>query len=366
MFCKCFRYSAGFQTRMVLKSDAFRPCVLREIGDVLEVLGVDRVVLSVVRVLKSWWKQEWMRKKMCSRCTAGERTTKMRHVLIRWQTLFRRTKIICNSWAKRVMCVPHFSTDCNALYVQCFMGVLSAIHVDFLTFLPGDRNHYHSSDDESSHEPQLICHCEVVRCEVEDEDAVSDNFLLLRYRFRIWMSGPRFRMSRCEGFHDCIDHHQVVVTEVLDRRGHALEIKFDVSKNVMFFNFDIVADNPEVVTHPFWLDWSHVILDTRFFTIVERLNQDLGRGDWGSSEIVSKVVIFERELMCGDNFFCEIWETLIFLFFQRLVQWLDLPFDPERSECHQRFETSRISGSSWQHTQESEWIARGSISQFMN
>ena len=94
--------------------------------------------------------------------------------------------------------------------------------------------------------------------------------------------------------------------------------------------------------------------------------QDLGRGDGWSSEIVYKVFIFESGLMCGDNFSCEIWETLIFLFFPRLVQWLDLPFDPERSECHQRVETSIISGRSSQHTQESGWIARWSISQFMN
>ena len=36
---------------MVLDSDAFRPGVLGE------VLGVDRVVPIVVRVLVSWWKE---------------------------------------------------------------------------------------------------------------------------------------------------------------------------------------------------------------------------------------------------------------------------------------------------------------------
>ena len=42
--------------------------------------------------------------------------------------------------------------------------------VDFLEFLPGNRNHHHLSDDAGCHELQLVCHCEVGHCEVEDED----------------------------------------------------------------------------------------------------------------------------------------------------------------------------------------------------
>ena len=51
------------------------------------------------------------------------------------------------------------------------MGVLSAHTVDFLEFFPGNRNHPQVSDDEGCHELQLVCHCEVGHCEIEDEDA---------------------------------------------------------------------------------------------------------------------------------------------------------------------------------------------------
>ena len=51
-----------------------------------------------------------------------------------------------------------------------FMGVLSTLSVDFLKFFPGNRNHHHFSDDVGCHEVQLVCHCEVGCCEVEDED----------------------------------------------------------------------------------------------------------------------------------------------------------------------------------------------------
>ena len=51
-----------------------------------------------------------------------------------------------------------------------FVGVLSTHPVDFLEFFPGNRNHHHFSDDVGCHELQLVCHCEVGRCEVEDED----------------------------------------------------------------------------------------------------------------------------------------------------------------------------------------------------
>ena len=43
--------------------------------------------------------------------------------------------------------------------------------VDFLEFLPGNRNHHHYSDDVGYHGIQLFYHCEVCHCDVEDEDA---------------------------------------------------------------------------------------------------------------------------------------------------------------------------------------------------
>ena len=53
------------------------------------------------------------------------------------------------------------------------VGVLSTLAVDFLEFLPGNRNRLHFSDDVGCHELQLACHCEVGHCEVEDEDAAG-------------------------------------------------------------------------------------------------------------------------------------------------------------------------------------------------
>ena len=52
--CAGFRHSAGFHTRVILDSVAFRLDVLGEADDALGVLGVDRVVPIVVRVLVSW------------------------------------------------------------------------------------------------------------------------------------------------------------------------------------------------------------------------------------------------------------------------------------------------------------------------
>ena len=43
--------------------------------------------------------------------------------------------------------------------------------VDFLEFSSENRNHHRFSDDAGCHELQLVCHCEVSHCEVEDEDA---------------------------------------------------------------------------------------------------------------------------------------------------------------------------------------------------
>ena len=57
----------------------------------------------------------------------------------------------------------------NRLYCAAcavFMGVLT---VYTLRSFSG-RNHHHFSDDVSCHELQLVCHCEVGHCEVEDED----------------------------------------------------------------------------------------------------------------------------------------------------------------------------------------------------
>ena len=54
MCCAGFRHSAGFHARVVLDGVAFRLVVLGEVDDALAVLGVDRVVPIVVRVLVSW------------------------------------------------------------------------------------------------------------------------------------------------------------------------------------------------------------------------------------------------------------------------------------------------------------------------
>ena len=92
-----FPHSAGFHVRVI---------GLREDDHVLGVF-LSRSVPIVVRVLMSRYKEEWMRKMMCSwyedKC---ER-----------KILFKRTKISDNSWAKRVRCVPRLRTDCTALYV---------------------------------------------------------------------------------------------------------------------------------------------------------------------------------------------------------------------------------------------------------
>ena len=58
MFCPGFRHSAGFHARVVLDGAACRLGGLGEIGDVLGVLGVDRVVPVPVRVLVSWLKEK--------------------------------------------------------------------------------------------------------------------------------------------------------------------------------------------------------------------------------------------------------------------------------------------------------------------
>ena len=54
MFCAGFRHSAGFLGRVVLDGAACRLGDLGEVDDVPVVLGVDRVVPIVLRVLVLW------------------------------------------------------------------------------------------------------------------------------------------------------------------------------------------------------------------------------------------------------------------------------------------------------------------------
>ena len=56
MFCAGFRHPAGFHGRVVLDGVAFQLGQLEDDHDVEGVLGVDRVVPIVVRVLVSWQK----------------------------------------------------------------------------------------------------------------------------------------------------------------------------------------------------------------------------------------------------------------------------------------------------------------------
>ena len=51
MLCAGFRHSAGFHARVVLDGAAYRLGDLGEVDDALGVLGADRVVPIVVRVL---------------------------------------------------------------------------------------------------------------------------------------------------------------------------------------------------------------------------------------------------------------------------------------------------------------------------
>ena len=53
-----FRHSAGFHGRVILDGAACRLEEHGDVHDVLGVLGVDHVVLVVLRVLVSWWKEE--------------------------------------------------------------------------------------------------------------------------------------------------------------------------------------------------------------------------------------------------------------------------------------------------------------------
>ena len=73
-----------------------------------------------------------------------------------------------------------------------FVGVLSTHTVDFLEFFPGNRNHHHFSDDAGCHELQLVCHCEVGRCEVEDEDEDAAGGF---HRGSLWYRHPVLRST---------------------------------------------------------------------------------------------------------------------------------------------------------------------------
>ena len=54
MSCAGFRHSPGFHARVILYGAACRLGVLGEVDNVLGVLGIDRVVPIMVRILVSW------------------------------------------------------------------------------------------------------------------------------------------------------------------------------------------------------------------------------------------------------------------------------------------------------------------------
>ena len=77
-------------------------------------------------------------------------------------------KIFCNFLSQAR---PIRSALVNRLYYAVcavFMGVLSALTVDFLEFFPADRNHHRFSDDVGCHELEIVCYFEVGHCEVEE------------------------------------------------------------------------------------------------------------------------------------------------------------------------------------------------------
>ena len=67
---------------------------------------------------------------------------------------------------------------CEHAALRCVCSVcgctVNTHTVDFLEFFPGNRNHHHFSDDVGCHDLQLVCYCEVGRCEVKDEDEDED------------------------------------------------------------------------------------------------------------------------------------------------------------------------------------------------
>ena len=118
-----------FTQRVILDGAACRLGEHGDVHDVLGVLGDDHVVPVVLRVLVSWYKEEWMREMMCSRWTASERTTKgwdMGHT--RWQHLFWRTKMTLQSvWLEpSAWCAFHACEQTVLNRCVLWVGVLSA------------------------------------------------------------------------------------------------------------------------------------------------------------------------------------------------------------------------------------------------
>ena len=74
-----------------------------------------------------------------------------------------QTRGVRSALVNRLYCTDVYCEWVSPLYTP----------VDFLEFFEGNRNHNHFSDDGGCHELQLVCHCEVGHCEVEDEDAAS-------------------------------------------------------------------------------------------------------------------------------------------------------------------------------------------------
>ena len=112
---------------------------------------------------------------MCSWRTASERATKGETCAEQMTDSFQAHKdvmqLLSQARAMRSALVKRLYCAVCAV----FMGVLSTLLVDFLEFLPGNRNHHHFSDADGCHELQLACRCESCHCHVEDEDA-ADGF----------------------------------------------------------------------------------------------------------------------------------------------------------------------------------------------
>ena len=84
--------------------------------------------------------------------------------------------------------------------------------VDFLEFLPGNRNHHHFSNDVEYHELQLVCHCEFCHCEVENEDALCSTAI----QFFDRQSNRSFLLLRIADFViDAVDVLDVSVSEIV-------------------------------------------------------------------------------------------------------------------------------------------------------
>ena len=107
---------------------------------------------------------------MCSWCTTGERATKGGTVADQMTDSFQAHKDVMQFLSQARAMRSALVKRLHCAVCAVFMGVLSTLTADFLEFFPGKRNHHLFSDDVGCHELQLACHCEVGRCEVEDED----------------------------------------------------------------------------------------------------------------------------------------------------------------------------------------------------